>query len=440
MSTINQLSNVGSSINGSTSLEVQLSGATTTGRCTVTELANVISAILGISGDTIAPTVVSATVPSGAANTIVVVFSESVTLTTAGWSFTLNGSNWPISSASGSGTTWTFTMGSSATAGQTVLRSYVQTTGNTVDLSGNELGNFTGASVTNSVGDTTAPTVVSAVVEDADPDTVVITFSESVSGVTAAGWSFKKNGSAWGISSVTGSGTVWNFNMSSSAINTDTLLRSYSQSTGATVDGAGNELGNFTDAAVTNNVGSAFVHESQFTAANGTAITSYTPDLGNTWSEMFGSDSEIQGNAWSPITAGGNGYTAILTTVAPQNYTMRMQYTRSNTSNQLIFGMRRVDDNFFIAGNVFLNQVQIAYSAGAGTFPVGQQTWNPTVVSLNDTNPHILEFVVSGTTVTVISDGETLGTLTGISASVNGSGIYVGTQGTTATINYVTVE
>lgn len=103
-------------------------------------------------------------------------------------------------------------------------------------------------------GDVTPPTVVSATVLNADPDTIVVVFSESVSGVSATGWSFKKNGSAWAISSVTGSGTTWSFNMSSAAVNGDTLLRSYNSGTGATVDGSSNELVSFTDSAVTNNV------------------------------------------------------------------------------------------------------------------------------------------------------------------------------------------
>ena len=103
-------------------------------------------------------------------------------------------------------------------------------------------------------GDVTAPTVTSATVENADPDTIVVVFSESVTGVSATGWSFKKNGSAWTISTVTGSGTTWNFNMASAAVNGDTLLRSYNSATGATVDGSSNELVTFTDSAVTNNV------------------------------------------------------------------------------------------------------------------------------------------------------------------------------------------
>ena len=104
---------------------------------------------MGGAGDTTAPIVVSATATS--ANTIVVVFSESVTVTTSGWSFKLNGANWAISSVSGSGSTWTFTMATSGASTDTILRSYNSATGSTVDTSANELVTFTDQSVTNSI-------------------------------------------------------------------------------------------------------------------------------------------------------------------------------------------------------------------------------------------------------------------------------------------------
>jgi hypothetical protein len=105
----------------------------------------------GGGGDTTAPTVVSATVENAAKNLIVVVFSESVSLTTAGWSFLKAGSNWPIVSVSGSGTTWTFTMTGDAANGETLQRSYNAVGGNTVDGASNELATFTNQSVTNNV-------------------------------------------------------------------------------------------------------------------------------------------------------------------------------------------------------------------------------------------------------------------------------------------------
>jgi hypothetical protein len=102
-------------------------------------------------------------------------------------------------------------------------------------------------------GDVTAPTVTSRTTPNAGPSTIVVVFSESVT-VTTAGWSAKKNGSAWSISSVSGSGNTWTFTMGSAAVNGDTLQLSYDSGTGATVDGSANELASFTDASVTNNV------------------------------------------------------------------------------------------------------------------------------------------------------------------------------------------
>ena len=101
-------------------------------------------------------------------------------------------------------------------------------------------------------GDVTAPTVVSCTCPNGAANTLVMVFSESVTGVAVGDYSFKKNGSAWTDSSVSGSGTTWTFTMATSAISTDTLLRSYSGT--GTIDAASNQLVAFTDVAVTNSV------------------------------------------------------------------------------------------------------------------------------------------------------------------------------------------
>jgi hypothetical protein len=117
-------------------------------KLTVTALKTLLDG-LGGGTDTTAPTIVSAVVNT--ANTIQIVFSESVVVTTAGWSYKLNGGNWAVSSVSGSGNTWTFTMGASATSTDTITRSYSTSTGNTVDGASNELAGFTDVAVTNSI-------------------------------------------------------------------------------------------------------------------------------------------------------------------------------------------------------------------------------------------------------------------------------------------------
>lgn len=99
--------------------------------------------------------------------------------------------------------------------------------------------------------DTTAPTVT---FEAVDPNTLRATFSESMGTVTIAGFSFKQNGTPITPDSVSGATTTWDFVVSETMVNTDTLLWSYDSSTGATSDVAENELATATDQAVTNSI------------------------------------------------------------------------------------------------------------------------------------------------------------------------------------------
>lgn len=102
--------------------------------------------------------------------------------------------------------------------------------------------------------DTTPPTVLSATAIDSSH--IRIIFSEATN-CTTAGWTFKKNGSPLAITSVTGGGTTWTF-LVASMLDTDIITRSYTSSTGNTVDLAvvPNELVSFTDQSVTNSIGS----------------------------------------------------------------------------------------------------------------------------------------------------------------------------------------
>lgn len=139
--------------------------------------------------------------------------------------------------------------------GDTPTISYTAGANSIEDLAGNNAANFTSQVVTSNIaapGDITAPTVLSATVQNAAPTNLVMVFSESVTGVSTAGFSFKRNGVAWTANSVSGLGNTWTFVMASAAVNGNTLQRSY---TGTTVkDSALNNLAAFTDIAVTNNV------------------------------------------------------------------------------------------------------------------------------------------------------------------------------------------
>jgi len=134
---------------GATGTKILLIADPTTGALEKITLASLATFFGSGSVDTTAPTIVSIT--ASAATTVAVVFSESVTVTTSGWSFLKNGSAWTASSVSGSGTSWSFTMATSAASTDTLTYSYAQSTGNTIDASSNELANISGASITNSI-------------------------------------------------------------------------------------------------------------------------------------------------------------------------------------------------------------------------------------------------------------------------------------------------
>ena len=119
-------------------------------------------------------------------------------------------------------------------------------------------------------GGASGPTVTSKTT--ASSTTVTVVFSESMT-VTTAGWSFKKNGSAWSLSSVSGAGTTWTFTLGSAAISTDTLVCSYDATTGSTVNGSSVELGSFTDSAITNTIAGYDSDASAFFTAAGITDT-----------------------------------------------------------------------------------------------------------------------------------------------------------------------
>lgn len=110
-------------------------------------------------------------------------------------------------------------------------------------------------------------------------DTIKIVYSEIVTG-TSAGYSFKKNGSAFAISSMTGSGTnTLTFTMAASILPSDTLLASYNSGTGDTIDASSEPAGSFTDGTVTNSLAFTFV---DFPTNIGLAQT------GNIWADTLG--------------------------------------------------------------------------------------------------------------------------------------------------------
>lgn len=141
----------------------------------------------GAGPDLTAPTVTGAI--ASTATTVQVSFSESVTVTTAGWSFKLNGSNNPVVSVSGAGTTWTFTLTNSMDDDDVILMSYNSSTGATVDGSSNELASFTDDDVTNSIGGSGGVTVFEDTFTEASDGGLLTAHTPAPTNVAGGNWS-----------------------------------------------------------------------------------------------------------------------------------------------------------------------------------------------------------------------------------------------------------
>lgn len=101
-----------------------------------------------IPNDLIPPAIVSIVATS--ATNIRIVFSETVTVTTAGWTFNNGTTVVPSAATLVSGTIWDFTV-AGLVNGQVITASYAENTGSTVDTAGNEVLPFTSAMVINAV-------------------------------------------------------------------------------------------------------------------------------------------------------------------------------------------------------------------------------------------------------------------------------------------------
>lgn len=274
--------------------------------------------------------------------------------------------------------------------------------------------------------DTTAPVIISATATGAS--SIVIVFSESVT-VTTSGWSFKLNGSAWAISSVSGSGNTWTFNMSSSATSSDTILRSYNSTTGTTLDTSANELVTFTDSAVTNSIPGApasLPHTSNFTASNGTLVTAYTPDAGNLWTAASGTQ-DIQGNVWSTLTF-STLLSASVTEVGQTTYTIEAAMKRLDNDQTARVYFRYTDLNNYMLCDIG-NAIAAYGKVVAGVYTgIGNQAFS------NDTNYHTMkvvcrsgdfDFYIDNSLITTQSvDGALTGTKVGIGGYDGKSPVY----------------
>lgn len=99
------------------------------------------------------------------------------------------------------------------------------------------------------VADTTPPIVTSA--RATGPNTVRVTFNESVN-ASELGFTVKINGVSGSVTSVSGSGTIWDFTTTNVMSPGDILLLNYNSVAGNTLDLIGNELDDFLDYPIEN--------------------------------------------------------------------------------------------------------------------------------------------------------------------------------------------
>ncbi|XID90250.1 Ig-like domain-containing protein [Paenibacillaceae bacterium WGS1546] len=92
--------------------------------------------------------------------------------------------------------------------------------------------------------DTTAPTIIAAAVEDRALDTIVVTMSEAVQGVSEDGWSVNVGDRAATITGVSGNGAQVTLTLSEELKRSDEVTLSYASDTGSVIDAAGNNLEN----------------------------------------------------------------------------------------------------------------------------------------------------------------------------------------------------
>jgi len=207
---------------------------------------NIIGAVL--------PTLDTITVEEANPTDVVMVFSEIVTGTNLG--FTLSGTtSTTFDSISGSGTnTITGVLSDNVIASETVLLSYSESSGDIVDPTLDALADITDQAVTNNTIEKIPPEIQSVLVNDANPNDIVITFSETVTG-TNLGFTLSGTTSTT-FDSISGSGTdTITGILASSVAQGETVLLSYVEVTGDIVDSVSNALEDITDQAVTNTVG-----------------------------------------------------------------------------------------------------------------------------------------------------------------------------------------
>ena len=202
--------------------------------------------------DLTAPTLQSATVEDANPDEIVLVFDENVLIANTGW--TVNGTtSTGFDSVSGSGTdTITVTLSDNVVYTETITLDYLEASGGVTDTSFNDLVDISGYSVTNNTVEKVAPTLDSATVEDANPNKLVLVFSEIVIG-TNLGFTLSGTTSTT-FDSILGFGTdTITATLSDNVVYTETVTLDYVSATGDITDASVNDLADISSYSVTNN-------------------------------------------------------------------------------------------------------------------------------------------------------------------------------------------
>jgi hypothetical protein len=156
--------------------------------------------------------------------------------------------------------------------------------------------------------------------------------------------------------------------------------------------------------ATTQAAGPTTLHDSQFTAANGTAIGSYTPETGNVWVNVLG-EMEIQSNRMVGKTPNGGGFYVASTEVGTGN--VHLTATGANLADSaegIAFYVRFTDMSNHIV--CIFNKTWIeVFSIKNGAFDGGTYLGHTGVGA--GTGAHTFEVIATGSTITMKMDGTT---------------------------------
>jgi hypothetical protein len=264
-----------------------------------------------------------------------------------------------------------------------------------------------------------APTFSSAEVGLVSHSIVAVTFSQTVKASSyTAGIAIDVDGTPATINSAARQSdkTKVHFTLSTAVLTGEDVTFSYSAIDGFYRNAAGVDLGNVTDAAVTNNIGGVtYLLEDTFTDTNGTALTSHTMDTGPGWTSLEGSASpvQIQSNKAQSQVTGAAAYQYVAESgdadvLIECTFTLGAAGTAGGHYAQIIF--RSVDVNNFWTlrlFNVASNNLQLVRVQG-GVDNVEQQA----TFSIAADTPYLFSVTCIGDDIDCSVDATTLPTET----------------------------